>query len=86
MPVAVLRVGADLFAPAKLLPGDPALVMAGRGTRLQVVIQQIRQQYKLDQPIPVQDVYWIKGVLSGDFGESLRNKMPVRELIAQNCR
>ena len=27
--------------------------------------------------------YWVKGVLSGDFGESLRIKVPVRELIGQ---
>ena len=31
----------------------------------------------------MQYVYWVKGVLSGDFGESLRIKVPVRELIAQ---
>lgn len=31
----------------------------------------------------MQYAYWIGGVLRGDFGESLRNKMPVRELIAQ---
>src|SRR5215469_6369386 len=60
-----------IFSLQHLLPGDPA------------VIAQIRQQYRLDQPVPVQYVYWVKGVLSGDFGESLRIKLPVRELIAQ---
>src|SRR3954463_1591560 len=71
-----------IFSLQHLLPGDPALVMAGE-ERDPAVIEQIRQQYKLDQPVLVQYVYWVKGVLSGDFGESLRNKMPVRELIAQ---
>lgn len=71
-----------IFSLQQLLPGDPALVMAGE-ERDPAVIEQIRQQYKLDQPIPVQYVYWLKGVLSGNFGKSLRNKMPVRELIAQ---
>jgi ABC-type amino acid transport system permease subunit len=71
-----------IFSLQQLLPGDPALVMAGE-ERDPDVIAQIRQQYRLDQPVPVQYVYWIKGVLSGDFGESLRNKVPVRELIAQ---
>src|SRR6478609_1414556 len=71
-----------IFSLQHLLPGDPALVMAGE-ERDPAVIEQIRQQYRLDQPIPVQYVYWLKGVLSGNFGESLRNKMPVRELIAQ---
>src|SRR5437870_12681523 len=71
-----------IFSLQQLLPGDPALVMAGE-ERDPAVIEQIRQQYKLDQPIPVQYVYWLKGVLTGNFGESLRRKMPVRELIAQ---
>src|SRR4029078_10555071 len=56
--------------------------MAGE-ERDPAVIEQIRQQYKLDQPIPIQYLYWVKGVLSGDFGESLRNKVPVLSLIGQ---
>src|SRR6266702_1746501 len=71
-----------IFSLQHLLPGDPALVMAGE-ERDPAVIEQIRQQYKLDQPIPIQYLYWVKGVLSGDFGESLRNKVPVLSLIAQ---
>ncbi len=71
-----------IFSLQHLLPGDPALVMAGE-ERDPAVIEQIRHQYRLDKPVPVQYAYWIKGVLTGDFGESLRNKMPVRELIAQ---
>src|SRR5712675_2469109 len=71
-----------IFSLQQLLPGDPALVMAGE-ERDPAVIDQIRKQYHLDQPIPVQYVYWVKGVLSGDFGESLRVKAPVLELIAQ---
>ena len=71
-----------IFSLQHLLPGDPALVMAGE-ERDPDVIAQIRAQYHLDQPIPVQYVYWVKGVLSGDFGESLRIKVPVLSLIAQ---
>ena len=67
-----------IFSLQHLLPGDPALVMAGE-ERDPDVIAQIRAQYRLDQPIPVQYVYWVKGVLSGDFGESLRIKVPVLE-------
>jgi peptide/nickel transport system permease protein len=71
-----------IFLLQHLLPGDPALAMAGE-ERDPGVIAQIRQQYHLDQPLPVQYIYWIKGVLSGDFGESLRSKVPVRDLILQ---
>ena len=33
--------------------------------------------------MPIQYVYWIKGVLSGDLGESMRLKEPVLRLIMQ---
>jgi peptide/nickel transport system permease protein len=71
-----------IFSLQHLLPGDPALVMAGE-ERDPAVIEQIRQQYHLDRPVPVQYVYWVRGVLSGDLGESMRLKVPVLSLIAQ---
>ena len=45
-----------IFSLQQLLPGDPALVMAGE-ERDPEVIEQIRRQYHLDQPLPVQYVY-----------------------------
>ena len=69
-----------IFLLQHLLPGDPALVMAGE-ERDSAAIEQIRQQYHLDRPMPVQYVYWIKGVLTGDLGESMRLKEPVLSLV-----
>src|SRR5258708_7311333 len=71
-----------IFSLQQLLPGDPAMIMAGED-RDPAVIEQIRKQYRLDQPIPVQYVYWVKGVLSGDLGESMRIKQPVLDLVLQ---
>src|SRR5207245_9679551 len=71
-----------IFSLQQLLPGDPALVMAGE-ERDPDVIAQIRQQYRLDQPVPVHYVYWENGGLSGEFGESLRNKVSEREPIEE---
>lgn len=71
-----------IFLLQQLLPGDPATVMAGEEND-PVVIEQIRQQYHLDQPLPVQYLYWARGVLSGDLGESMRIKKPVAELIVE---
>src|ERR1041384_996266 len=71
-----------IFSLQQLLPGDPALIMAGED-RDPEGIEQIRAQYRLDQPIPVQYVYWVKGVLTGDLGESMRIKQPVRRLILE---
>lgn len=78
----VLIVSIVIFLLQHLLPGDPALVMAGE-ERDPAVIEQIRQQYHLDQPLPVQYAYWIKGALTGDLGESMRLKEPVARLVAQ---
>jgi peptide/nickel transport system permease protein len=64
------------------LPGDPALVMAGE-ERDPAVIEQIRKQYRLDQPLAVQYFYWVKGVLTGDLGESMRIKQPVAQLVKE---
>jgi peptide/nickel transport system permease protein len=71
-----------IFSLQQLLPGDPATIMAGE-ERDPAVIEQIRRQYRLDQPIPIQYLYWVKGVLTGDLGESMRIKKPVRELILE---
>jgi len=71
-----------IFLLQQLLPGDPARVMAGEEAD-PAVIEQIRKQYRLDQPLPIQYLYWIKGVVSGDLGESMRIKKPVAELVRE---
>ena len=71
-----------IFSLQQLLPGDPALVMAGE-ERDPAVLEQIRRQYRLDEPVPIQYYYWIKGVLSGNLGESMRLKEPVLTLVLQ---
>ncbi len=78
----LLLVSVIIFLLQQLLPGDPAMVMAGE-ERDPEVIEQIRKQYKLDQPLPVQYVAWMGGVLTGNLGESMRLKEPVARLIAQ---
>ena len=71
-----------IFGLQQLLPGDPALVMAGEEGD-PAVVEQIRRQYRLDQPLPVQYLHWIGNVLQGDLGESMRIKQPVSQLIAE---
>src|SRR6478752_6200506 len=71
-----------IFGLQQLLPGDPALIMAGE-ERDPAVLEEIRQQYRLNDPIPIQYFYWIKGVLSGNLGESMRLKSSVASLVAE---
>jgi len=69
-----------VFLLQQLLPGDPATVLAGEENDPEA-IAAIRRQYRLDQPIPVQYLHWMAGVLTGDLGESMRLKAPVLDLI-----
>jgi peptide/nickel transport system permease protein len=71
-----------VFGLQQLLPGDPALALAGEQRDPQV-IEFIRHRYHLDQPLPVQYLLWIGGVLQGDLGESIRIQRPVLDLVAE---
>jgi peptide/nickel transport system permease protein len=71
-----------VFGLQQLLPGDAALAMAGE-ERDPAVIAFIRHKYHLDEPLPVRYGLWAKGVLSGDLGESIRIKRPVRDLVLE---
>ncbi|HTZ35872.1 MAG TPA: ABC transporter permease [Stellaceae bacterium] len=71
-----------IFGLQQLLPGDPALAMAGE-EQDPAVIQFLRQKYHLDQPLPVRYALWVEGVAQGDFGESIRIKRPVKDLILE---
>jgi peptide/nickel transport system permease protein len=71
-----------IFLLQQLLPGDPALVMAGEEKDPEA-IEQIRRQYHLDAPLAVQYVYWLNDLLHGNLGESLRIKQPVLDLVLE---
>ncbi|MGE8104490.1 ABC transporter permease [Allorhizobium sp. NPDC080224] len=71
-----------VFLLLKLLPGDPAIALAGEDPS-PAAIESIRVKYGLDQPLPVQYVKWLGGVLQGDFGVSIRTKLPIGEMLAQ---
>jgi peptide/nickel transport system permease protein len=71
-----------IFGLQQLLPGDPAMILAGE-ERDPAVIAHLRETLQLDKPLPVRYAHWVAGVLRGDLGESLRTQQPVRTLIAE---
>jgi peptide/nickel transport system permease protein len=71
-----------IFGLQQLLPGDPAMALAGED-RDPAVIAFLRQKYHLDQPLPVRYALWVKGIAHGDLGESIRIKRPVFDLIEE---
>jgi peptide/nickel transport system permease protein len=77
----LLFVSVLIFSLQQLLPGDPALALAGEDHD-PVAVAAIRTKYHLDRPLVVQYRIWLGNVLRGDFGESLRSRIPVSELLA----
>ena len=71
-----------IFGLQQLLPGDPAVILAGED-RDPNVVAYLRAKLHLDEPFAVRYAYWIKGVAKGDLGESLRIQKPVTELILE---
>jgi peptide/nickel transport system permease protein len=71
-----------VFGLQQLLPGDPAIVLAGED-RDPAAVEYLREKLHLDKPLPVRYAYWIGGVLRGDLGESLRVQKPVVELVLE---
>jgi peptide/nickel transport system permease protein len=69
-----------VFLIIQLVPGDPAVLIAGESATDEQV-EQIRSQLGLDQPAYVQYFEYVKNVVQGDLGVSLRSNRPVLDEI-----
>ena len=77
--VVIVLASMLVFLGVRALPGDPALALGGE-QRDPEVLAQIRHDYGLDQPLPVQYVHWMGHVLRGDLGTDQR-KLSVSHTI-----
>ena len=81
IPVVILT-SIFVFVFIRLVPGDPAVTLAGqRATPEQVAT--LRHNFGLDEPIPAQYVTWVSKIASGDFGTSYVTNRPVSQLVLQ---
>lgn len=64
------------------MPGDPILALFGDRTPNPNLLEQIREQYHLNDPFIVQYFYYILGVFQGDFGVSFSGQ-PVADVLAR---
>jgi peptide/nickel transport system permease protein len=71
-----------VFSIVRLVPGDPARIVAGEFAT-ESSVETIRASLGLNQPVWVQYLDWIGGILSGDFGRSLISGESVNELLKQ---
>jgi peptide/nickel transport system permease protein len=78
----LLAVSVCVFAIVRLIPGDPARLLAGDFATDQV-IAELRQRWRLDDPLPVQYVAYLGGLLRGDLGRSIATSTPVAPELAE---
>jgi peptide/nickel transport system permease protein len=69
-----------VFLGVRALPGDPALALAGED-RTPEALAAIRQQYGLDQSLPVQFWHFASNALHGDLGTSIRTGTSVTSML-----
>lgn len=70
------------FAIARLIPGDPCKAMLGEKATAEVC-ERFNREQGLDKPIPVQFGIYMRDVLKGDFGESIRFSRPVTIILIE---
>jgi peptide/nickel transport system permease protein len=79
----LLFVSLLIFGLQQLMPGDPALILAGEERGDPLVLAQIRAELHLDRPLHEQYVLWLFNVLQGDLGFSWRIREPVAKVILE---
>ena len=79
----LLLVAVAVFTLVRLIPGDPVQVMLGDNTDA-AQAAALRAQLGLDQPVPLQFLYWLGHLATGDLGHSITNNLPVLPLILES--
>jgi peptide/nickel transport system permease protein len=76
-----------VFFVMRLLPGDPLLIYVAQSAELEAmppeVLDQMRAEFGLDKPIPIQYVNWVWGIVHGDFGTSIFYREKVSRLMLE---
>ena len=74
-----------VFMFIHMIPGDPAKLIAGQDST-QAEVETVRKQLGLDQPLIKQYGQYMKGLVTGDLGDSIRNGKSVVETIAPRLK
>ena len=70
-----------IFAMVKASGMNPVLATLQGGRLSETALQDKLEHYGLDKPVPLQYLYWLKNIVTGNFGESVKYKVPVTSLI-----
>jgi peptide/nickel transport system permease protein len=77
----LLGISVILFAIIQMAPGGPLDIYAENPSVSKEALAQIAARYGLDQPVPVQYFLWLKAIVVGDWGYSIRTGRPVLDEI-----
>ncbi|GGT31096.1 ABC transporter permease [Nonomuraea spiralis] len=79
----VLLLSAGVFGLLYLAPGDIQQTLLGTRPATASTIAALRARYHLDDPVAVQYLRWLGGVLRGDLGVSIRTGQPVGAMLGE---
>ncbi|MCJ7625288.1 MAG: ABC transporter permease, partial [Anaerolineaceae bacterium] len=71
------------FLLFRVLPGDPVRLLARAGRLSPEATERIRLVFGLDKPLPVQYLYYLRNLITGDLGISMTYRRPVVEIIQE---
>ncbi|PWV50196.1 MULTISPECIES: ABC transporter permease [Nocardiopsis] len=74
-----------VFAATQALPGDAAQLILGRDATPER-LEALRDQLNLHEPVAVQYMQWLQGLVQGDLGTSFSNRLPVADYLADPVR
>jgi peptide/nickel transport system permease protein len=84
MVATLLIVSFLTFLLTSLLPGDPAVqILGAEGASDPGALAAVREDLRLDDPVPVRYLDWLGDAVTGDLGRSYRTQQPVAEAIAE---
>lgn len=76
--VTLLGLSIIVFFISRVVPSDPARLAAGPYATEEMV-QRLRQEFGLNDPLPLQYWYYLRGIFRGELGRSIRTRRPVSE-------
>lgn len=84
--IIIFLVSVCLFIVMRLLPGDPILMLIPEQQLHEFPaerLEQLREEYGLNDPLIVQYFHWLSDIFRGDMGKSITFSVPVSDLLAK---
>lgn len=81
--LSLLAISVIIFIILQMTPGGPFAVGEAARDVSAADVDRLRGRYGLDDPLPLQYLKWLGGVVTGDWGESYRSARPVLDVLVE---